>query len=181
MKYLIIVDMQNDFITGSLPAYKGLDTVPFVIKLVEWADENNIHTIFTLDTHDENYLDTTEGKNLPITHCVKNTFGWQIHNNIHTITNAKLVEKNTFGTLRWTEIFGNDIPETIILCGVCTDICVITNALILKTMYPDARIIVAREATAGTTRENENAALDVMRACQIEVIDRVVEIINSDL
>ena len=168
MKYLIVVDMQTDFITGSLSSDAAEAIVSAVVDKVKKFDGN---VIFTRDTHFEDYLQTQEGRNLPVEHCIKNTDGWQICDELKPYANI-VVDKVTFGSIDLPDIiknFGENI-EKIELCGLCTDICVISNAMILKAAFPEVPIAVDSKCCAGVSKENHNTALDAMRAVQIEVI-----------
>ena len=168
MKYLIVVDMQTDFITGSLGSDAAEAIVSVVVDKVKKFDGN---VIFTRDTHFEDYLQTQEGRNLPVEHCIKNTDGWQICDELKPYANI-VVDKVTFGSIDLPDIiknFGENI-EKIELCGLCTDICVISNAMILKAAFPEVSIAVDSKCCAGVSKENHNTALDAMRAVQIEVI-----------
>ncbi len=168
MKYLIVVDMQNDFITGALGSKLAEAIVPNVVKKVE---NFNGRVIFTRDTHFEDYLDTQEGKKLPVKHCIKDTDGWQICDELKGFAND-VVDKITFGSINLPHILKNSDSEIeeIELCGLCTDICVISNAMILKATFPEVKITVDGTCCAGVSVESHNTALDAMRAVQIEVI-----------
>ena len=168
MKYLIVVDMQVDFITGSLGSELATAIVPNVVKKVKSFDGR---VIFTRDTHFEDYMNTQEGKHLPVPHCVKNSDGWQICDELKPYAET-VVDKRTFGSIelpKLLESFGDPI-EKIELCGLCTDICVISNAMVLKAAFPEAPIIVDSTCSAGVTVESHNTALDAMRAVQIEIV-----------
>lgn len=175
MKTLIVVDMQNDFITGPLGTPEAQAIVPNVEKKIKEYRKAGNKIIFTRDTHRKNYLETAEGKKLPVEHCIKGTDGWQIGVSA-VLDEYKFVDKNTFGYINWTEVFSNYIygkcliEDGIELIGVCTDICVISNALILKATYPEANITVNASCCAGSTPEKHKAALEVMKSCQINVI-----------
>lgn len=173
-KCLVVVDMQNDFITGSLANKSAQDIIPLIQNELRSGDYD--HIVFTYDTHNENYLLTPEGKKLPIEHCIKNTWGWEINDEL--ILNASLgcgdvtyLTKPTFGTLGLLSHIEScgDFKE-IVFVGVCTDICVVSNAIILKTMKPELDITVLANCCAGTTINNHISALDVMESCQINVI-----------
>ncbi len=171
MKFLIVVDMQADFITGSLSSKDAQAIVPAVVNKVKNFDGR---VIFTRDTHFDNYLQTQEGKKLPVVHCIKDTEGWQICDELKPYANA-LVDKVTFGSIELPGIIkdlGADIEE-IQLCGLCTDICVISNAMILKASFPEVPIAVDASCCAGVSRESHNIALDAMRAVQIEIINNI--------
>lgn len=165
MKTLIVVDMQNDFVTGSLGTKEAQTIIPNVKrKIQEYADRGD-QIIFTRDTHYTDYLETQEGKMLPVEHCVYATKGWQIVEGLE-VPGCKYIDKETFGWNHW-----NDYDcEEIELIGVCSDICVISNALILKAQFPEIKITVDASCCAGVAPELHEAALKVMRSCQIHVI-----------
>lgn len=173
MNLLIVVDMQNDFITGALgsPAAQGI--VEKVVKKVEnWKGE----VVFTRDTHDENYLNTQEGRNLPVPHCLKGSEGWEICDALQPFVKNPPYDKETFGgkdlASRVAEMLKN-VPQeevTITLVGLCTDICVVSNAFLLKPAFPEAKIVVDSQCCAGVTSESHQKALDVMASCQIEIL-----------
>ena len=168
MKYLIVVDMQNDFITGSLGSALATAIVPRVSEKVKDFDGK---VIFTRDTHFENYMDTQEGKKLPVSHCIKDSDGWQICDELMPYAET-VVDKLTFGSIelpRLLESYGEPI-EKIELCGLCTDICVISNAMVLKAAFPEVPIAVDSSCSAGVSVESHNVAIDAMRAVQIEII-----------
>jgi nicotinamidase-related amidase len=173
--------MQNDFVTGSLanPAAKAI--VPKIAKKIEQYEKAGDKIIFTRDTHDSDYLNTSEGKNLPIPHCIFGSEGWCFPVKIRNVVfNKKAVEvsKSTFGSVGLPDIIKNIIirdyidktVESIEIVGLCTDICVISNALILKAAFPETEIIVDSSCCAGTTPENHKAALKVMQSCRIKII-----------
>ena len=168
MKYLIVVDMQVDFITGSLGSALAEAIVPRVVQKVKSFDGK---VVFTRDTHLEDYMNTQEGKNLPVPHCIKGSDGWQICDELKPYADT-VVDKLTFGSIelpRLIESFGEPI-ERIELCGLCTDICVISNAMVLKAAFPEVPIAVDAACSAGVSVESHNTALDAMRAVQIEII-----------
>ena len=166
-RVLIIVDMQNDFIYGVLGTKEAQAIVLNVKnKIKEYIDRNDM-VIFTRDTHFANYLETNEGKHLPVAHCIKGTWGWEIEKDLD-VPEALHIDKPTFG---WTSWSANDIDTAEIeIVGLCTDICVVSNALILKATFPDANITVDASCCAGVTPETHNAALTTMESCQIKVI-----------
>ena len=168
MKYLIVVDMQVDFITGSLGSELAKTIVPNVVEKVKSFDGK---VIFTRDTHFEDYMNTQEGKKLPVPHCIKDSDGWQICDELKPYAETAL-DKLTFGSIelpRLIESFGEPI-ERIELCGLCTDICVISNAMVLKAAFPEVPIAVDSTCSAGVTVESHNTALSAMRAVQIEIL-----------
>lgn len=168
MKFLIVVDMQNDFISGSLGSDLALSIVPAVVEKVENYDGK---VIFTRDTHGENYLKTQEGKRLPVEHCIKGTNGHEICDQLKGYATT-VVDKTTFGSLNLPEVIKKERSkvEEIELCGLCTDICVISNAMILKAAFPETRIVVLKDCCAGVTFESHLTALNAMKSVQIDVV-----------
>lgn len=169
-KLLIVVDMQNDFITGALGSSQAENILPKVKAKIEEYNKNNDKIIFTRDTHYGNYLKTQEGKYLPVPHCIAGTDGHLIASCLNT-DGCKVFDKPTFGSLALAEQIAEvakDIGE-IELCGLCTDICVVSNALILKARFPETKITVDASACAGVTPESHKAALLTMKMCQVNV------------
>ncbi|MBQ8800428.1 MAG: cysteine hydrolase [Lachnospiraceae bacterium] len=162
---LLVIDMQNDFIDGALGTAEAQAIVPKVKEKIAKAVERGDEIIFTRDTHGEDYLNTPEGKKLPVVHCVKGTKGWEIAEGL-TVPGAVVVDKPNFGYPDWKERFSFECVELI---GLCTDICVVSNALILKAQFPEAAISVDSSCCAGVTPESHEAALVTMKMCQIEV------------
>ena len=157
-----------DFITGSLGSKLAEAIVPNVVEKVKNYDGT---VIFTRDTHFADYLSTQEGSKLPVEHCIKDTAGWEICNELKPFVN-KVVDKITFGSVDLPEIiksYGEEIEE-IELCGLCTDICVISNAMILKAAFPEVKIKVDGNCCAGVSIESHNTALNAMKSVQIEII-----------
>ena len=172
-KALIVIDMQNDFVTGELGTNEAREMVPRLVKKLEdIVEEGAVDLIFTQDTHAENYLDTQEGKNLPVRHCIKKTDGWQIIPELQKFTaRAKaVIEKKAFGSTRLPSLIKP--YEVIEFAGVCTDICIISNALLVKAFYPEQRVQVDAACCAGSTPEAHEKALDVMANCQCKIINR---------
>lgn len=182
MKVLIVVDLQNDFITGSLGTKEAQGIVPNVKKKVEEAIKNGDLIIYTRDTHFENYLDTREGKKLPVEHCVSGTPGWRIPDELlpaGDYERTAIVDKFTFGdmelpgiVLALVDTFSgkHSMPDEIELVGLCTDICVVSNALLLKAhFYETTEISVDATCCAGVTPATHEAALTTMQMCQINV------------
>lgn len=170
-KILVVVDMQNDFINGALGTSEAEAILPRVREIVKSFDGK---IYFTRDTHKENYMETQEGKNLPVPHCIENTFGWEIEKSLKPY--AKIViDKPTFGsvTLANELVKENSLEEIseITFVGLCTDICVISNALLAKSNLLDAKIIVDASACAGVTPQSHKNALEAMKMCQIMVIN----------
>jgi nicotinamidase-related amidase len=173
-KILIVVDMQNDFVDGSLGSPEARAIILNVKeKINEYRFSNENYIYYTQDTHYENYLDTLEGQKLPVKHCIHKTEGWEItpRLTIDLRVNGERLIKETFGYTGWENLLGEeDEIGHIELVGLCTDICVISNALILRALYPNTRIFVDSKCCAGTTPEKHEAALKVMESCQIDVI-----------
>ena len=166
-KTLIVVDVQNDFVDGSLGTKEAQAIIPNVKKKIKEYRDRGDQIIFTRGTHPTNYLETYEGKHLPVVHCVKGSIGWQISDKLGLDTeNDILIDKPTFGYLNWKDF---DFEE-VEICGLCTDICVISNALIIRATYPEIDITVDASCCAGVTPESHKAALETMKMCQIEVI-----------
>lgn len=180
MKILVVIDMQKDFTTGVLGNPETAAAAGIVAeKIKAYRSENNgIPVIFTMDTHSEDYLETQEGKKLPVVHCVKGTDGWEIDPTVWSAAESTdiLLEKNSFGSLKLSNVIrdtaADKLPdvEAIELVGVCTDICVISNAMILKAAFPEIPIIVDGSCCAGVTPESHENALKAMSSCQIEVL-----------
>ncbi|MFP3156255.1 cysteine hydrolase [Lachnospiraceae bacterium ZAX-1] len=174
-KILVVIDMQNDFIYGALGNDDCRGIVGKVVKRVEEATAEGINVIFTKDTHGCDYLDTREGKNLPIEHCKCGTEGWEIIDELKEVANGETVlqiEKNTFGSVNLGKYIADlESQEVEVeLIGVCTDICVIANAIVMQAMNPNIQIAVRQSCCAGSTLENHNIALKAMRGLQIEII-----------
>ena len=168
---LVVVDMQNDFITGALGTKEAVEIVPQAVKVVR---EFPGRVLFTRDTHGEDYLETQEGKNLPVPHCIRETNGWQICPELEPFCREAPIDKVTFGSSGLSEILmkANEAEAvgTITFIGLCTDICVISNALLAKAFLPEAKIIVDASACAGVTPQSHRTALEAMKMCQIQVV-----------
>lgn len=170
MKLLVVVDMQNDFVSGALGTPEAADIVPYVVGKVVEAVNAGDAILFTQDTHGENYLSTQEGKNLPVSHCVKGTEGWEIIPQLQEYTIGRTcVEKPTFGSTELAHLAAKGGYDEIELVGLCTDICVISNALLLKAALPETPISVDASCCAGVTRASHRNALEAMKMCQIAV------------
>lgn len=171
--FLIAVDLQNDFITGALGTGEAVGIVAAAADKIRRFDGK---IIATLDTHGTDYLNTAEGKSLPVAHCIKGTDGWRINDEIKAALDKKgciYVEKPTFGSVKLPKIIENEAggePFDITLIGLCTDICVASNALLLKANFPECDICVDSSCCAGVTPDSHNAALTTMKMCQIRVI-----------
>ncbi len=168
MNFLIVVDMQNDFISGSLGSEDAKAIVPNVVNKVKDFDGK---VIFTRDTHFSDYLNTQEGKKLPVEHCIKDTYGWEICDELKPYA-KEVIDKITFGSMDLPGIIGkcSEEIEKIEICGLCTDICVISNAMILKAAFPETEINIISSCCAGVTKESHNTALNAMKAVQIGII-----------
>lgn len=162
---LIVVDMQNDFIDMALGTKEAVAIVPNVRQKIQEYAARGDEIIFTRDTHYEDYLQTTEGRKLPVEHCIKGTKGWEIADDLY-IEGCKIIDKPNFGWPNWKE----EQLEEVELIGLCTDICVVSNALIIKAAFPDALVKVDKNCCAGVTVESHLAALKTMEMCQVEVI-----------
>lgn len=178
-KLLIVVDAQNDFITGSLRNSKAIEAMPRIKEKIMKEAAAGTKILYTKDTHFENYLETDEGKMLPIPHCIRYSWGWDIPEDIY-VEGSPVYQKFTFGGYHLPDFItdhdllvdkDNNRINEIELIGFCTNICVVSNALILKAAYPHVNIKISVDANccAGTTVEAHNAALEVMRSCQIEI------------
>lgn len=173
-KFLIVIDMQNDFVTGSLGSENAQAIVPEIAKLIQDlkpADE----LFFTRDTHGIDYSNTLEGRKLPVVHCVNGTYGHQIVRDLLGYRDASIINKKTFGSTTLVErlsTYVSDVDE-IHIVGVCTDICVISNALALRMVKPNTKIVVHKDLCAGTSVESHDAAMTVMESCQIDIVEGV--------
>ena len=171
-RLLIVVDMQKDFIDGALGTAEAQAIVEPLVKLAGQYRAEDI--IATRDTHPENYLDTQEGHNLPVVHCVKDTPGWQLDPRVQAaIGEAKIIDKPTFGSWQLAEEVAKMAEKEeleITLCGLCTDICVVSNALLLKARLPETKVRVAASCCAGVTPATHAAALETMKMCQVEQV-----------
>lgn len=167
-KVLIVVDMQNDFIDGALGTPEAEKIVPLVKAKIEQAQANGDIIVYTRDTHLENYLETQEGKKLPVKHCIKGTHGWEIEESLY-VEKAKIFDKPTFGSLDLVHELVAFPCSEVEMVGLCTDICVVSNALLLKAYLPELEISVDSSCCAGVTPASHLAALETMKMCQITV------------
>ncbi len=167
---LIVVDMQKDFIDGSLGTPEAVAILP---KVAEKMRTFEGEIIFTRDTHESNYMNTPEGKNLPVPHCIRDTDGWQIAPELTALRSGKVIDKPTFGSVELGRLLvesnATEPIEKIILVGLCTDICVLSNALLIKAHLPEVEIAVDASCCAGVTPESHHTALAAMKMCQIVV------------
>ena len=168
---LIVVDMQNDFIDGALGTKEAVAIVP---KVREKIQQFNGTVLFTRDTHGPNYLQTQEGRNLPVEHCIKGTEGWQIRLELDALRKTEPIDKVTFGSaelgFKLAEMNAEEPIGSVTLIGLCTDICVISNAMIVKAFLPEVPVRVDASCCAGVTPESHENALAAMKCCQIEII-----------
>lgn len=167
-KILVVVDMQNDFIDGSLGTKEAVEITDKVTEKIKAFDGE---VVFTLDTHSSIYLLTQEGKNLPVEHCVKGTEGWELNEKIKDLaTDCKIFEKPTFGSVELANFIADGGYKEVEIIGLCTDICVISNALLIKAYLPEVKITVDSSCCAGVTPESHDNALSAMKMCQINII-----------
>lgn len=170
-KILVVIDMQNDFIDGALGTKEAQAIVEKVVAKIHAYPAENIYA--TRDTHGEDYLKTCEGKSLPVEHCIRGTRGWQIREEVmEAMPQARLVDKPTFGSMELAQLLWEEAQKgevEIELVGLCTDICVVTNALLLKTRLPETKISVDASCCAGVTPKSHEAALTTMKMCQVAV------------
>lgn len=170
-KILVVIDMQNDFISGALGTEEAMGIVDRVVEKIKEYPIENVYA--TRDTHKENYLNTNEGKHLPVVHCVENTKGWHINEKVaEVLKGAVIVDKPSFGSLKLAELLKNENEKEEIeveLVGLCTDICVVSNALLLKASMPEINISVDSKCCAGVTAESHNSAIETMKMCQIDI------------
>lgn len=168
MKILAVIDMQNDFIDGSLGTKEAVGIVDNVAAKIRQCREEGYKIYFTRDTHQPDYMETQEGRNLPVMHCIEGSQGWQIRDGLDT-EGCTIVDKPAFGSLELAELIKKDDPEEITLIGLCTDICVISNAMIIKAAMPEVPVKVVENCCAGVTPESHRNALEAMKVCQITV------------
>ena len=166
-KALIIVDMQKDFVTGCLGSKEAKAVVDGIKKYAEGFDGD---IYFTKDTHQENYLETQEGKRLPVTHCIKGSDGWEVVDALKDIPAKQTFEKPVFGSKALAEAIAENKYDEVYLCGVCTGICVLSNAILIKAYDADVRVAVLGELCACVTPDTHKTALDAMRTAQIDII-----------
>ena len=170
-RILVVVDMQKDFVNGALGTKEAVAIVPAVVDKIRQYEKENI--LVTRDTHQKDYLTTQEGRKLPVEHCIEGTPGWELDPTVaEAVQGAAIVNKPTFGSTELMNII-REISEkdeiSIELIGLCTDICVVSNALLLKAAVPEVEISVDASCCAGVTPEKHEAALETMRSCQIQV------------
>lgn len=168
MKHFVVVDMQNDFCTGALKNDAAVAIIPRLKAEIQAAKAEGANIIFTRDTHAENYMETGEGKHLPVKHCIKDTEGWQVVPELmeETDENTLFIDKTHFGFDKWAEYVKEG--DEVVICGTCTDICVVSNALALKAIE-GVEVTVIADCCAGLTKESHEAALKVMECCQCNI------------
>ena len=171
-RILIVVDMQNDFVDGALGTREAVAIVDLVIKRIQEFDGE---VIYTRDTHGKDYMDSQEGRNLPVAHCIQGTAGWQLHEKVEHMRREgdQVFDKPTFGSVELAQYLSEEQRregiEEVTLIGLCTDICVISNALLIKAFLPEVPIRVDASCCAGVTPKSHNDALETMRMCQIGI------------
>lgn len=169
---LLVIDMQNDFIDGALGSPAAQAVVPYVVDRVKNFEGT---VLFTRDTHRENYAKTQEGRNLPVVHCLRGTPGWQIHPALEALRQTEPIDKVSFGAASLPAILSDlddhDRISSITLLGLDTDICVISNALLIKAFFPEIPIKVDARGCAGVTPESHQTAIEAMKACQVEILN----------
>ena len=173
-KIIVVVDMQKDFIDGALGSAEAVKIVDRCADRIRAAKEAGDTVIFTRDTHGDDYMNTEEGRNLPVPHCIKGSEGWQIADRLADIlTDPEIIDKETFGSRELGKVIADRLGEgdydCIELFGLCTDICVISNALLIKAFCPDIPIYVDASCSAGVTPESHDTALKAMESCQIHI------------
>jgi len=170
---LIVVDMQNDFIDGALGTKEALAIVPAVLEKIKGFEGR---VIFTRDTHFDNYMDTQEGKNLPVPHCIKGSEGWQIRAELDALRKEEAVDKPSFGSVELSTMLARENAEkpigSVTFIGLCTDICVISNAMLIKAAMPEVPVTVDAACCAGVSPASHNNALEAMKMCQIRIINQ---------
>lgn len=170
-KILIVIDMQNDFIDMALGTSEAAACVPHVLRQI--LDPSYDRVFATMDTHDKEYLSTLEGKKLPVPHCIKGTIGWQLNPDVQKALqkrNAVILEKPGFGSMDLMKDIQKETPDSIVICGLCTDICVMCNAMLLRAALPGTPIAVDADACAAVTPAKQKEALSILTSCQIDII-----------
>ena len=172
MKALVVVDYQIDFVNGAL-GFAGAELLDaLIVEKIEQFRKNGGKVIFTLDTHTEDYLNTAEGRKLPVPHCIKGSEGHKLFGEVAKCVKPEdtVIEKPSFGSLELIDVLKNGNFDEVELCGLVTDICVVSNAMIAKAALPEARVIVDSKACASFDKDKHNAALEVMKSVQVDVI-----------
>ncbi len=170
MKLLVVVDMQNDFTTGALKNDEAVKVIPNIARKIEQSEKSGDTVVFTRDTHTDDYMETQEGKNLPVKHCVKGTLGWEIVPQLKMYTYRKRIfDKPCFGSMELAMFAHEKCFDEVELIGVCTDICVISNAMLIKAALPEAEVCVDSSCCAGVTVQSHQNALNAMSMCHIKI------------
>ena len=177
VKILVVVDMQKDFVDGALGSPEAVAILPKVVSKIEEYKAKGGVILATLDTHADNYMETSEGKNLPVAHCIKGSEGWKLHPTVAAALpeSTRVLEKPTFGSTELVKVVGEYVAQygeenvAVELIGICTDICVVSNALLLKANFYEMPLSLDSACCAGVTPESHNAALTTMKMCQIAV------------
>lgn len=170
MKALIVVDMQHDFVDGALGTPEAVAVVPAVKAKIAAYRQAGHRVIFTRDTHSSDYLSTQEGRHLPVPHCIKGTPGWQILEELPT-EGCSIVDKPAFGSPALAELVAAENYESVELIGLCTDICVLSNAVIIKARLPETPVLVDPSCCAGVTPQSHANAIEAMKMCQIDMVE----------
>lgn len=172
-KLLVVIDYQNDFVSGSLGFNDAVRLEGYLVELIKKYHKNKDDVIFTYDCHQEDYLDTQEGKNLPIVHCIENSQGWQLYGKINDLAkNDKKILKNTFGSLELGNYLKDKDYDEITLVGVVSNICVISNAVIIKAALPEATIIIDCKGIASNDSLLQEKAIDLMANLYMKIINK---------
>lgn len=169
---LAVIDMQNDFIDGALGTKEAQAIVGNVAEYIKKSMSDGVEVVYTRDTHFDNYMDTQEGKNLPVPHCIKGTRGWEIRDELKALQNddTRIFDKLTFGSVELAEYLKGMVGlESVTLIGLCTDICVISNAMVIKANLPEVQIKVVESCCAGVTPQSHKNAVEAMKMCQVAV------------
>ena len=167
-KLLVVIDMQWDFVFGVLGSKEAQKALPFVKEEIAKAKAQGTEVVFTRDTHQTNYLSTQEGKYLPVEHCIVGTDGWQIVDGLQTC--ERVFDKPTFGSEELADFVKAQGFEEVTLVGVCTDICVVSNALLIKAKCPESKVCVVEKACAGVSTQTHDASIATMRSCQVQIL-----------
>lgn len=168
-RLLVVVDMQKDFVDGALGSREAAAVIPHVADKIRLYQDAGDEVVFTLDTHFDNYLDTMEGKKLPVPHCVKGTPGWELTEKLKGVK-GKRFEKSAFGSRELADYAEAGQYESVELVGLCTDICVISNAMLIKAAAPETPVLVDAACCAGVTPESHENALNAMKMCHIDIV-----------
>nr|WP_288723055.1 isochorismatase family cysteine hydrolase [uncultured Sellimonas sp.] len=167
---LVVVDIQNDFVTGSLGTKEAQEIVQNARKKIESYEQDNKEIVFTRDTHEENYLMTQEGRNLPVKHCIRGTEGWEIIPELQEYTKGRRIfDKPSFGSIELASYVRDGGYDRVEFIGLCTDICVVSNALLVKAYVPEITVAADASCCAGVTPQSHDSALCTMKMCQIEI------------